>query len=260
MLTISTEQIALWVGGFFWPFMRISAMMVAAPIFGARILPLHVRILMALAFSLVAVPLLPPVPAVDPISYDGLMIVLQQILIGLAMGFIIQMVFQALVIAGEAIASGMGLGFARMVDPANGVQVPVVSQFLIVMATLLFVVLNGHLMLIDLVVESFRILPVAYDQGLSAHGALYLANWGGQMFAGGLLVALPAVAAMLVVNISMGVVTRAAPQLNIFAVGFPLMILLGFIFLMASTPSILTNFTHLLMDGFSSTRDMLATP
>ena len=259
MLVISTEQIGLWVGGFFWPFIRISAMMVAAPIFGARILPLHVRILMAFAFSLVAVPLLPPVPAIDPISFDGLMIVLQQVVIGLAMGFIVQMVFQALVVAGESIANGMGLGFARMVDPANGVQVPVVSQFLIVMATLLFVILNGHLMMIQLVVESFRILPIS-EQGLSAHGALYLANWGSQMFMGGLLVALPAVAAMLVVNIAMGVVTRAAPQLNIFAVGFPLMILLGFIFLLFTTPSILNNFTHLLMDSFASTREMLAVP
>lgn len=257
MLVLTTEQIGAWLGGLFWPFVRISAMMMAAPVFGARIMPLRIRILMAFAFSLVAIPLLPPVPAIDPISYSGLMIVAQQVLIGVSMGFIIQMVFQALVVAGESIANGMGLGFARMVDPANGVQVPVVSQFLIVMATLLFVILNGHLMLIDLVVESFRILPIS-EQGLSGNGAWFLASWASQMFAGGLLVALPAVTAMLVVNISMGVITRAAPQLNIFAVGFPLMILLGFIFLAATTPSILSNFSILLMDGFAAIRDMLA--
>ena len=257
MLWLTTEQIGAWVGGFFWPFVRISAMMMAAPIFGAQLLPVRVRILIAFAFSLVAVPMLPPVPAVDPISYHGLMILLQQVLIGLAMGFMIQLVFQSLVIAGEAIANGMGLGFARMVDPANGVQVPVVSQFLIVMATLLFVILNGHLILIELVVESFRILPIG-DTGLSANGARHVVNWGGQMFAGALLVAIPAVTALLVVNISMGVITRAAPQLNIFAVGFPLMILLGFIFLAATTPSMLTNFTGFLMDTFESIRELLA--
>lgn len=257
MLLLTTEQIGAWMGGFFWPFIRISAMMMAAPVFGARLMPVRIRILMAFAFSLVAIPLLPQVPAVDPISYQGMMIAAQQVLIGLAMGFMIQLVFQALVIAGESIANGMGLGFARMVDPANGVQVPVVSQFLIVMATLLFVILNGHLMLIDLVVQSFRILPID-PQGLSANGAWYVASWGGQMFAGGLLVALPAVTAMLVVNISMGVITRAAPQLNIFAVGFPMMILLGFIFLAATTPSILTNFTNLLMDSFAAIRELLA--
>ena len=256
MLWLTTEQIASLVGGFFWPFVRISAMMMAAPIFGAQLMPVRIRILLAFAVSLVAVPMLPPVPAIDPMSFNGLLIVLQQVLIGLGMGFMIQLVFQALVIAGESIANGMGLGFARMVDPANGVQVPVVSQFLIVMATLLFVTLNGHLMLIELVVESFRILPVG-DTGLSAQGAWHIASWGSLMFAGALLIAIPAVTALLVVNTSMGVVTRAAPQLNIVAVGFPLMILLGFVFLAATTPSILANFTNMLMDAFESIRELL---
>ena len=256
MLWVTTEQIGVWLGSFFWPFVRISAMMMAAPVFGARLMPVRIRVLMAFAFSLVAVPMLPPVPAVDPISFAGLAIILQQVLIGVAMGFTIQLVFQSLVIAGESIANTMGLGFARMVDPANGVQVPVVSQFLIVMATLLFVILNGHLMMIDLVVESFRILPIG-DTGLTEQGFWHLASWGSQMFAGALLVAIPAVTALLVVNVSMGVITRAAPQLNIFAVGFPFMILLGFIFLAATTPSILSNFTNQLMDSFESIQQLL---
>lgn len=256
MLVFTTEQIGSLVGGFFWPFVRISAMMMAAPVFGAQLMPVRIRILIAFAVSMVAVPMLPAAPFVDPISYPGLMILLQQILIGVAMGFIFHMVFQALIIAGEAIASTMGLGFARMVDPANGVQVPVISQFLIIMATLLFVILNGHLMLIELVVESFRVLPVG-DTGLSAQGYLQIASWGSQMFIGALLVAIPAVSALLVVNISMGIITRAAPQLNIFAVGFPMMILLGFIFLTATTPSMLTQFTHLMMDAFEALKQIL---
>ncbi|TNF38947.1 MAG: flagellar biosynthetic protein FliR, partial [Gammaproteobacteria bacterium] len=248
---LTTEQIGAWIGSLFWPFARIGAMMMVAPVFGSQLMPVRVRVLMAFVFSVIAIPLLPPVPAVDPISFTGINILAQQVLIGLAMGFIIQMVFQALVIAGEAIANGMGLGFARMVDPANGVQVPVVSQFLIVMATLLFVILNGHLLLIDLVVESFRLLPVG-ETGLSLQGIWQVASWGSQMFAGALLVCIPAVAALLVVNISMGVITRAAPQLNIFAVGFPLMILLGFVFLALTTPAMLSNFTNLLMDSFEA--------
>lgn len=257
MLTLTTAQISAWIGGFFWPFIRVSAMMVAAPVFNSRMLPVRIRILMAFSFSLAAVPMLPRVPMVDPISYDGLLIVLQQVIIGLAMGFILQMVFQALVIAGESIANSMGLGFARMVDPANGIQVPVISQFLIVMATLLFVVLNGHLMLIELVINSFRLMPVS-TSGLSVPALREITNWGTQMFAGGFLVAIPAVAALMVVNVSMGVITRAAPQLNIFAVGFPLMILLGFVFLAFTTPSMLTNFTHLLMDAFDAISRILA--
>ena len=256
MLVLTTEQIGLFLGGIFWPFVRISAMLMAAPVFGARMMPIRIRILMAAAFSMVAIPMLPSVPAVDPISLPALFILFQQVLIGVAMGFMIQMVFQTLVIAGETIANGMGLGFARMVDPANGVQVPVVSQFLIVMATLLFVILNGHLMLIELVVESFRWLPIS-EQGLSTQGVWEIASRGTQMFAGAVLVAIPAVIAMLVVNISMGVITRAAPQMNIFAVGFPLMILLGFVFLAATTPSILTRFAQLMMDSFEAIQSVL---
>lgn len=258
MIALTTEQIGALVGGFFWPFVRISAMMMAAPVFGAKLMPVRIRILMAFAISMVAVPMLPAVPFVDPISYPGLLILLQQLLIGVAMGFVFHMVFQALIIAGEAIASTMGLGFARMVDPANGVQVPVISQYLIIMATLLFVILNGHLMLIELVVESFRILPVG-ETGLSAQAFWKIASWGSQMFAGALLVAIPAVAALLVVNISMGIITRAAPQLNIFAVGFPMMILLGFIFLTVTTPSMLNQFSHLLMDAFEVVKVIVAT-
>ena len=249
MLTISTEQIALWLGGFFWPFVRISSMMLAAPVFGARMMPVRIRIIMAFTISALTFPMLPPVPAVDPISFPGMEILLQQILIGLSMGFIVQMVFQALVIAGEAIASTMGLGFARMVDPANGVQVPVISQFFVIMATLLFVIMNGHLLLIQLVIRSFEIIPVS-STGLSIPGIKMVVSYAGQMFIGGLMIALPAVTALLVVNVSMGVITRAAPQLNIFAVGFPLMILLGFVFLMATLPSIFSQFTQMLMDSF----------
>lgn len=251
MLALTTDQIAIWLGSFFWPFVRIGSMMMAAPVFGARMMPVRIRVVMALSISVLTVPLLPPVPAVDPLSFAAAGILFQQILIGVAAGLIIQMVFQSLVIAGEAIANGMGLGFARMVDPANGVQVPVISQFFVVLATLLFVILNGHLLLIQLMVRSFEILPIA-ETGLSLPAIKAVVNWASQMFIGGLMVGLPAVTALMVVNISMGVITRAAPQLNIFAVGFPLMILLGFIFLAATLPSVFSQFTQMLMDAFES--------
>jgi flagellar biosynthesis protein FliR len=251
MLYITTEQIGAWVGSYFWPFVRISALFMSAPVFGAQMVPVRIRIMMAFTLSLLVAPMLPAAPGVDPVSLAGMAMIVQQVLIGVAMGFMVHMVFQTLVIAGEAMANGMGLGFARMVDPANGVQVPVISQFLIIMATMLFVTLNGHLMLIDLLVRSFEILPIGAG-GLSPAGMRMVAAWGSQMFIGALLVALPAVTAMLVVNISMGVITRAAPQLNIFAVGFPLMILLGFIFIALSTPAMLNQFTSLIMDSFDA--------
>jgi len=249
VLTLTADQIFLWLSSLFWPFVRISAMMLASPVFGARMMPVRIRIVLAMVISALSIPLLPPVPMVDLISFDAAGILFQQIIIGVSMGVIVQMVFQALVVAGEAIANGMGLGFARMVDPANGVQVPVISQFLVVMATLLFVILNGHLLLIQLVIRSFEILPIS-SSGLSLPGFMAVVKWATQMFIGGLLIALPAVTALLVVNISMGVITRAAPQLNIFAVGFPLMILLGFVFLAATLPSMMAHFTKLLMASF----------
>lgn len=257
MLMLTTEQISLWIGSFFWPFVRISAMMLAAPVFGARMVSVRIRIIMAVTISVLTAPLLPPMPPVDPISLAAAGIMFHQILLGLSMGFIIQMVFQSLVIAGEAIANTMGLGFARMVDPANGVQVPVISQFFVVMATLIFVIMNGHLMLIQLVINSFEIVPVSYT-GLSLPGIKAVVNWAGQMFVGGLMIALPAVTALLVVNVAMGVITRAAPQLNIFAVGFPLMILLGFIFLMATLPSVFSLFTQMILQTFESITDILS--
>ena len=251
MLTVTIEQIGAWVGSYFWPFVRISALFMVAPVFGAQMVPVRIRVMLAFILSLLVAPLLPPAPGVDPVSLAGVMLMAQQVLIGTAMGFMVHMVFQTLVIAGEAMANGMGLGFARMVDPANGVQVPVISQFFIIMATLLFVTLNGHLMLIDLVVRSFHLLPIG-EGGLSPAGFRMVAAWGSQMFVGALLIALPAVTAMLVVNVSLGVITRAAPQLNIFAVGFPLMILLGFVFIMMSTPSVLNQFMSLMMDSFDT--------
>jgi len=257
MLSLTTDQIALWLGSLFWPFVRIGAMMMAAPVFGARMMPVRIRVLMAFAISALTIPLLPPVPAVDPISLAAAGVLAQQVLIGVSMGLVVQLVFQSLVIAGEAIANSMGLGFARMVDPVNGVQVPVISSFFVVMATLLFVIMNGHLLLIQLVVRSFEIIPIS-SSGLSLPGIRAVVNMGSQMFIGGLMVALPAVTALLVVNISMGVITRAAPQLNIFAVGFPLMILLGFIFLSATLPSIFTQFTQMLMDSFDSISQILS--
>jgi len=257
MLSLTTDQIALWLGSIFFPFVRISAMMLAAPVFGARMVPVRIRVVMAFTISFLTVPLLPPIPVVDPISLAAAGVMAHQILIGVSMGLIVQLVFQSLVIAGEAIANTMGLGFARMVDPANGVQVPVVSSFFVAMATLLFVVMNGHLMLIQMVIHSFEILPIS-SSGLSVPGIRAVVNLGTQMFIGGLMVALPAVTALLVVNIAMGVITRAAPQLNIFAVGFPLMILLGFIFLSATLPSIFAQFAQMLMDSFESISQILS--
>lgn len=245
-----------YTGTLIWPFIRISAMFMAAPIFGAKFIPVRVRLSLALAVAWLVYPVLPPIPAIEPLSSVGFLITIQQIAIGLAMGFIMQMVFGAVVIAGQSIAMSMGLGFASAIDPQNGVQVPVVSQFFVVLATLVFLGLNGHLLLIQTLVESFHLFPVALNPW-PVDMAWQILRWSSNMFTGALLIALPVVSTLLLVNLAFGIMTRAAPQLNIFAVGFPITILAGFIMLLLSLPGLLPQLTHLFSDAFQLMRDML---
>jgi len=228
--------------------MRISAMLMAIPVIGTRMVSIRIRVVLAMLISLMVVPLIPEVPAVDPLSLAGLTISLHQVLIGLAMGFVLQMVLATLTIAGEVISMTMGLGFASMVDPANGVNVPVLSQFFLIMGTLMFLALGGHLMIIQLVVNSFQTLPVSVD-GIPRESFWIIIKFGSEMFIGAAWVALPAVISILTITVAMGVVTRAAPQLNIFSIGFPVTMLVGFIILMLVMPSILPRFNQILLQG-----------
>ncbi len=251
------SEATAFVGSLLWPMMRIGAMLLAMPVLGTRLLPTRVKIILTLVLSVLVVPLLPPVPAVEPLSLAGLMISVQQILIGLAMGFTLQLVFGALMIAGESIAMSMGLGFASMVDPTNGVNVPVISQFFIIVGTLLFLAFGGHLVLFQLVISSFQSLPISAT-GVDRGGLWALAAWGSQMFIGALWVAIPALVSMLVITLAMGVMTRAAPQLNIFSVGFPVTMFAGFIILMLVMPGFLSRFNQMLLEAMQLSQSLVS--
>lgn len=258
-MEFSEAQLSAWLADFFWPLVRIGAIFTAAPVFSARQVSARHRVLIALAVTLVVAPLLPKMPVVDVFTPDAFLIMVQQLAIGLMMGFVLQMVFGAVVYGGQVLAYSMGLGFASMVDPQNGVQVPVLAQFYLIMTTLLFLLLDGHLILIQLVVESFHTLPVAVD-GISRNTLWDLVGWGSRMFAGGLLMALPVVASLLLVNLGMGVITRASPQFNIFAVGFPLTITLGFIVMWVSLPTMMYAFQDLLAEAFDLIKTFVNMP
>ena len=248
-MTLSPEQLIGFVNMVFWPFVRIGAMLMASPLFGARTFPVRQRILVALLVSVIVAPLLPPIPVIHALSAEGFLITAQQIAVGVAMGFILQMVFAAMVVAGQTIATSMGLGFAATIDPQNGVQVPVVSQYFLILSTLVFLALNGHLVLIETIVESFYRWPIS--AGLIPENlAWQTVSWISEVFKGALLIALPAVISILLVNLAFGVMTRAAPQINIFAVGFPITIMVGFVMIMLSLPVFLPQFTALLEAGF----------
>ncbi|MFT7497415.1 MAG: flagellar biosynthetic protein FliR [Urechidicola sp.] len=247
-MDVGFAQATAFVGSLMWPSMRIGAMLMAMPVLGTRMVPARIKILTTFVISIFVLPLLPPIPEVEALSLLGLFISFQQILIGFAMGFTLQLVFGSLMIAGEAIAMSMGLGFASMIDPNNGVSVPVISQLLVIMGTLLFLALGGHLMLIQLVVNSFQTLPIS-PTGIERESFWAIVNWGSQMFIGAIWIAIPALVSMLVVTLSLGVMTRAAPQLNIFSVGFPVTMFLGFIILMLILPGILPRFKQMMLEA-----------
>lgn len=244
----------------FWSFVRVAAMLSSAPIIGSRLIPARMRILFAMLIVISVFPLIEQsiTITIDPLSLEGLITTLNQFLIGLLVGFTLQLVFNAIALAGEQIAVTMGLGFAQMVDPQSGIQVPVVSQFFVIFGTLLFLSFNGHIMLIEMIVLSFKLLPIG-SEILNQSSLWQMLEWASVMFVGAVVVALPAVTALLIVNLSMGVMTRAAPQLNIFSVGFPVTILIGFGFILAWLPGYLPIFSELMNQGFSAIRQLMET-
>ncbi len=256
-MTFTGAQLTAWIGAYFWPFLRIGAMLMVAPLFSTAAVPKPVLIALSLALAALVAPLLPAMPVVDALSPEGVLIALNQMVIGLAMGFVLQLVFGALVTAGQIVAMSMGLGFATLVDPLNGIQVPVVSQFYLITSTLLFLVFNGHLHLIQMVVDSFHTLPVGIH-GLPREALYDLVVWTTQMFSGALWVALPAVTSIMLVNLALGVMTRAAPQMNIFSVGFPITLLGGFVIIIFTLPALEPQFTQLMNAAFGLVQGMVA--
>ncbi len=243
----TSAEITAIIGAWIWPLFRIGAMVMAAPVFGARSVPTRVKLVITLALTMIIAPLLPPMPEVGIFTPLGFLTIVQQVLIGIVMGFAAQLAFSAVITGGQVIAMQMGLGFSLMVDPQNGSQAPVLSQFYVLFAILIYLALNGHLVLIQVLLDSFSLIPVG-PEGLQTGEFRKLADWGGQIFAGGLAIALPAIASLLVVNIAFGVMTRAAPQLNIFAIGFPITMILGFALILITLPGIVPR-TGTLFNG-----------
>jgi flagellar biosynthetic protein FliR len=240
--------------GLLWPMLRISALLVAAPIFSLRALNLRIRIVLAMALTWVVYPL-HDWPKIDPLSAAGLMEISNQIMIGLLMGLMLQVVTAAIVLAGQSIANAIGLSMATMIDPNMG-NVPVISQFLLVMSTLIFVGLGGHALLLNLVLESFNTLPIGSNL-MTTEAMKQVIAWSSMLFLGALLIALPVMVALLFINIGLGVATRAAPSLNIFSVGFPAMVFAGYAVLILALPSIGARIQWLWMQGFFQVRGLV---
>ncbi|HTU68636.1 MAG TPA: flagellar biosynthetic protein FliR [Steroidobacteraceae bacterium] len=254
-LALTSGQFEAWVAQAFFPFVRIGACLMVAPLFGARFVPARSRIVLAVALTALVVPLL-PAPDVAPFSGEGFVVVAQQLLIGVAMGFALQVVFDALGLAGQLLANSMGLSFAFNVDPLRGSSTAALGQLYIILATLTFLAMGGHLALIELMVGSLHSLPVG-TTGLGSEGLWALVGWGGSLFSGAIMIALPGVTALLITNLAFGVVSRAAPSLNLFAVGFPISLVVGLLVVLAGMGPLQQGIARLIGQGFDFVRSLV---
>jgi len=236
------------------PFLRLSGMMVVAPIFSAPGFNFRTRGLLAVLLAGLVAPSLPPPPFESIFTGRGAVAGITEVGVGLIMGFVLQLAFGAAVFAAQAQSMTMGLGFAMAVDPQNGVQVPVVAQMFVILITLLFLTLDAHLVLISAVVQSYNLVPVG-ALGIPNEIFARVVALGSVVFTWGILMALPVLTALLFINISLGVVTRAAPQLNIFAVGFPVTITSGLLIMFIVMPVYIDVMTRIVeMTAFESLR------
>ena len=254
-IALTTGQLETWVAQGFFPLERVGACLMVAPMFGARFVPVRARVVLALALTALVAPLM-PATGVAPFSAAGFVVVAQQLLIGVAMGFALQVVFDALGLAGQLLANSMGLSFAFNVDPLRGSSTAALGQLYIILATLTFLALGGHLALIELLAQGFTTLPIS-TSGLGREGLWMLVIWGGQLFAGAISIALPGVTALLIVNLAFGVVSRAAPTLNLFAVGFPVSLVVGLLVVLAGMGPLMEGVTQLIGQGFAFLRALI---
>lgn len=250
LLSLTTEQMGAYIGQLLWPLFRIAGFLMVAPVIGSQLVPTRIRLVVALSISVLIAPVLPAMPEVEGISLQAMVLVGQQLLIGAALGFFLQMIFQTLVLAGQMIAMQMGLGFASMVDPSNGINVTVVSNFYLMFITMLFVALDGHLIMLEVLVRSFEAIPIAVETDFASTSLMAIVESISWIFSSAMVIALPALTALLINNFAFGIMTRAAPQLNIFALGFPISLLLGIFLMWLTLPAITDSATQLFDDGF----------
>lgn len=245
MLTFSEAQLMAWVMPVFWPFLRVLAVFTAAPVLSNRATPIRVRIALSFLIALAAQPALPAGPVIGLNDPGAMGAVVQQVLVGLAIGFAARVVFAAVELAGELVGLQTGLNFASFFDPTLGSQSSAIGRFFAHAGALLFVVLNGHLLLAGTVVRSFNKFPVNGNP-LESLNALPLHQLGAEMFSYGLWIALPMIGILMFVNAALGIMSRIAPQMNVFAIGFPVTLAAGLLGMTATLPLMEQPFTRLI--------------
>jgi flagellar biosynthetic protein FliR len=254
-LTLNAADVSMWVSRMWWPTLRVSGFVLTAPAASEMVVPRLVKIVLILALSFLLGPLVEAPTGLSIFSAAGMLAAVLELLIGVSIGMVVQLTFEALVFAGQSISLTMGLGFATLVDPQRGAQVPVLGQMFMIFGTLIYLSLNGHLMLLGALAESFHTLPIGAHIGQDF--LLSVVLWGARVFDTGLLIALPAVIALVIVNLALGVVTRAAPQLNLFGIGFTITLLSGFFVLLSGLDGILSGIAALINSALMAVSDLI---
>ena len=242
MLTFTEAQVLEWIAPLLWPFLRVLALFGALPVLAQRGVPMRARIGLAFLVAFCAQASLPAMPVVTLDSAQGLLTVVQQLVIGISLGFAVRIVFSGVELAGEIIGLQMGLNFAGFFNPMTGGEATATSRFFGVIVSWLFMVINGHLLLIAAVVQSFRAFPVSAEP-FSFLRTVQPQVWGAEIFALGLWIALPLVAMLLFVNLVLGIISRVAQQMNVFAIGFPITVSVGLGGMLLTLPLMRTPFT-----------------
>lgn len=250
MLSLTSTEISMLIGGFWWPFCRIMGAFMIMPLLGNAYVPVMVRIFLALSIAALLAPMLPPVPPVDAISLASLFLAIEQLLIGFMLALFLTLLIHVMTMLGNIMSMQMGLAMAVMNDPANGDSSPIISEWFQIFGTLIFLALNGHLVAINIIVDSFRLWPIGH--GIFELPLMGLVSRLAWLFAASLMLAIPAVLAMLMVNITFGVLSRSAPSLNIFSLGFPMTMLMGLLCVFLSLSGIPSRHSDLCLDALTA--------
>ncbi|SES01255.1 flagellar biosynthetic protein FliR [Vreelandella subterranea] len=252
MVEVTFAQLQAWLVAFIWPFARITAFMAASPLWGHSSVPNQAKISLAAVVAVVIAPVLPPMPEVPLMSWAGAGIMVEQILIGIAIGLVMHIVFAVVQAAGEFIGLQMGLAFASFFDAASGTNIMVLSRILYMVTLLMFLALNGHLMVLETLVMSFQSLPIGIGT-FNPNAFELMARYAGTIFASGMLLALPLVGSLLTINLALGILNRSAPQLTVFNIGFPTSLTVGLLLMMV----LMTDLERFLQRLFSQGIDFM---
>ena len=257
-VTLNLNEISQFTARMWWPALRVGGFVLAAPTMSEASIPQMVKIVLTLALTFVLAPVVSVPPELSIFTAEGLLVAVLELLIGVSIGMVVQVAFEALVFAGQSISLTMGIGFATLVDPQRGAQTPVLSQMFMIFGTLTYLAVNGHLILVGALADSYRTLPIGTH--IDRDFLLTVVAWGARVFDTGLLIALPAVIALVIVNLALGVVTRAAPSLNLFGIGFTITLMAGFFVLIVGLDGLMASISSLINNALSAATALIGHP